>query len=147
MNRRVLHRAVVEALESRRLLAADLTAAITSTVPAVLPLAGNVMTVHVTNVGDTPAVGTVVTSMKFINVNDLSFVTLTPAHTDRRINLAPGAGLDVILKFNVPSLVTPGTYTLAAEADHDNGVAEVDESNNFSPAVNVVVAAPFVDLS
>ena len=53
--------------------------------------------------------------------------------------LAPGGSLSHLLTFQVPQ--TPGTYTLAAVADQFDEVAELDEANNWSHVVTLVVEA------
>jgi len=138
-----------ESLEPRTLLAADLIATILPPVPAALAPLGNTLSVKITNQGDSPAIASAVqTTLTFSKVSDpLTTTILTPAHSSRNINLAPGASLTLVLKFDVPSNLTDGDYIVYATADATNVVAESDETNNASAPIDVQVTAPFVDLS
>src|SRR2546423_4837091 len=139
----------MEALERRQLLAADLTAAFVGTIGSAVPLSGDVVTVKVTNIGDSPAIGTVDTTLLFNNLADpLTTTFFNAAHSTKPIKLAPGASTIVVLKFTIAQTqIADGVYTMTAEVDHNNTLVETDETNNKSDPVTVEILPPFVDLS
>lgn len=110
---------MLENLEGRLLLAADLAVSIVSgTGPDVLvPGDKGSITVHLANVGDTAAAG-----MVNLAINGSTDTTLDLADplfgslTGKKINLAPGAGVDVKINLTVPAAATPGDYYMLATA-------------------------------
>ena len=140
---------LIEPLEPRQLLTADLTGTFISKLPTALPLqATNHLTVRITNQGDALAAGP---------ANVLLYASTDPAldagdtlltTSKVKFHLKPGQSSNVVLKFTSPTTLSTGAYFLLAEVIDGSTITEQNTANNvFSTLATVVITAPFVDLS
>jgi hypothetical protein len=125
----------LEPLESRLLLAADLSGVITATTqldPGV-PTTAATATVQVRNQGDAQANATTQVAI-YASADatlDSSDVLLGTANT---ASLNVGQSRNVTVNFGIPNSLTPGSYNLLARVDATNIIAEgpAGEANNIS---------------
>jgi hypothetical protein len=133
---------MLEPLEGRLLLAADLTGAITANTlndPSV-PTNSEAVTVRVTNQGNSPAnsPSQVAVYASLDNALDATDVLLGTANAPNKI--AGGTFADVNVSLAIPSTLRAGTYTLLTKVDATNVIAESNENNNLvvGPNFNVI---------
>ncbi len=131
----------IEALETRRVLAADLSAEIISPAAGATLGAGteNRVVIAVTNSGTTG-----LTSRAGLALYASTDGTFDPASDTllgaRTISaLSAGERETEDIEFVLPSNLTAGTYQLFARVDGDNQHQESDETNNVSAAVSVTL--------
>ena len=69
-------------------------------------------------------------------------------NVSKKLKLKGGKSKKINIKFNYPTSLPDGNYSLLAVVDPGNSISESNESNNtgVSPAP-VTIAAPFIDLS
>jgi CARDB len=150
LNRATASARLMESLEPRQLLSADLSIAYVTQPPAsFLPGAKNKVVVQVTNVGDATATGNVLVNLlasadATLDVNDTSV-----ASANAKVNkLAVGKSQKITLTFNSPSNVADGNYFLLAHATGDAGIGDVNAANDVAAsAATVSIRQPFVDLA
>ncbi|MBL8042509.1 MAG: putative Ig domain-containing protein, partial [Nitrospira sp.] len=123
----------LEPLESRLLLAADLTGVVQSSAQIDPAVPGNAASavVQVQNIGNqranaTTQVGVYASLDATLGAGD---VLLGSANT---AGLNAGQSRNVTVNFTVPSGLTPSSYTLLAKVDNGNAIAENSEANNIS---------------
>lgn len=125
----------LEPLESRVLLAADLSSVVAATTqldPAV-PTNAATVTVQVLNIGDQPANATTQVAV-YASTDatlDSADVLLGTANTAA---LNVGQSRNVTVNLGIPNSITPGSYNLLARVDATNVIAEgpAGEANNTS---------------
>ena len=154
--RRFQTRPVLEALEHRRLLAADLSVVKTGPVGDVPAGATVTYTITVTNPGPDPATATLTDTIpiEFTSVNFTSSALLGATGNTASGTLAGGATLTDTLTLPVNSSVTytaTGTVSPSATGTLNNTaqISSADDTNpdnNISAAINTLVA-PIADLS
>ena len=131
---------VLEPLEARLLLAADLTSAITSTalIEPITPDDSGAVVAQVTNQGSTASKGKVEVGIYASQdqVFDSSDVLLGTGHTTGK--LTAGQSQPVTVNVLFPFTLTPGSYSLLSVADPANKQLESNEANNVGtgPAIN-----------
>jgi len=138
--------ALIEGLESRTLLSADLTATISIASPASHQVkqgqsAGLLVTIS--NVGDAPAKG----SLGFELGNSTSADGSSPTFGfsgKRSVNLAPGGHVTFNQSVKVPNGFTPGTYFSVVDVDPTNTFGETNLANNIAVSANTLaVLSPY----
>jgi large repetitive protein len=147
----------IEMLESRQLLAApDLTAAIVSLDSVVAR--GHQITVdfRITNSGNAP------TDQNWADRIWLSPTSTFDSKTATQIGWwwnsdvatlplaptpGPGNSYEISRSAGTSATLTTGTWYVFVETDLWNGVAESNETNNFSPAASITVIAPDIAMS
>jgi len=140
--------AVIESLECRRLLSADLSAQFVG-VPAVLAAEGTTqVTVRITNIGDAPAKGTA--SIQLIASADanLDAADALLAMANKKLNLKPGKASSMKVRVPAPRSLAGGDYILFAQVSGHATATDTRAENNIaaSPAA-VHVQNAFVDLA
>ena len=139
-----------EALESRQLLAADLTGTFAAAAPAEALVPGNraAITVTIGNDGDASTGPGRVEVFAFPaggSFDPESATLLGKRRSAQRI--APGGFWDVAVRLAVPPMLTPGAYQLAAVIDAADQTAEDDETNNTATSAAVEVKQLDFDLT
>jgi hypothetical protein len=137
---------IIESLEDRRLLSADLSAAFPGRLPAALPVDGtSVINVRLTNHGNSIAQGPVQVELfastdGTLDDGDLSLITKS-----LNVSLRPHAAQNVRLSFTTPTTLADGDYDLLAEVVGSPAVVGTPVVA-ASPAP-VEIQTPFSDLS
>lgn len=148
--RRARRAALVESLENRQLLAADLTGAFLGAFPSSLKLSGlNHVTVRVGNVGTSPAVGSVTVALYASSdaTLDSGDTALLPTVT-RNIRIAKDGGVNIPMKFNSPTGLADGNYYLLADITPSSSVGDGNPANNVvASSATTSIRAAFVDLT
>ena len=133
----------LEPLESRLLLAADLTGVVGATTlidPAVPTNAASAV-VQVQNIGNQNAPGSQVGVYASLDATlGAGDVLLGMANTT---GLTVGQSRNVTVGLTVPNSLTPGSYTLLAKVDNANAIAENSEANNVAIGGTINVAWQF----
>ncbi|MBS0195186.1 MAG: hypothetical protein JSR77_00350 [Planctomycetes bacterium] len=131
----------IEALETRRVLAADLSAEILSPVAGATLGAGteNRVVIAVTNSGTTGLASRAGLALyaSTDGTFDPASDTLLGARTISALSAGERETEDI--EFVLPTNLTAGTYQLFARVDGDNQHQESDETNNVSAAVSVTL--------
>jgi hypothetical protein len=140
---------VIETLESRRLLSADLSAQFAGKIPAILPAEGKTqITLRITNIGDAPAKGmaTIQLAASADSNLDASDVLLTT--TNKRLSLKPGKGMSVKLRVPAPRSLASGDYVLIAQVSGEATATDSKAENNIAASsASVQVQNAFVDFA
>ena len=141
--------AVIESLESRRLLSADLSAQFVGRLPDVLPAEGKTqVTVRITNVGDAPTKGTANIQLIASADANLDAADVLLATANKKLNVKPGKATTVKLRVPAPKSLASGDYVLFAQVSGQATATDSRAENNIaaSPAA-VHVQNAFVDLA
>lgn len=142
--------AIVEALEKRQLLSADLTAAFAGALPANFSLQKpNHIKILVTNAGDATATGPVNVALYASSdpTLDSSDTLLTPAIT-RTVRIGANKHFTQAFKFTTPTGLPDGGYYLLADMTPDSSIGDANSSNNVAASSTpVLYHAPYVDLN
>jgi hypothetical protein len=137
---------MIELLEDRRLLSADVSATFPGRLPAALPVDGtSVINVRFTNLGNSIARGPVQVELfastdGTLDNGDLSLITKS-----LNLQLRPRAAEDLRLSFPTPTTLADGDYDLLAEVVGSPAVAGTTVAE-VSPTP-VSIQTPFSDLS
>jgi hypothetical protein len=139
-------RFVLEPLENRMLLSADLTGVIGSAAlidPAVPTNTASAI-VQVRNIGNQQAnPSQVAIYSSFDTQLDNSDVLLGTTNVGK---LNAGASKDVTVDFTIPNTIDPGPYRLLAKVDNANAITENSETNNVAVGETLSVAWKFGDV-
>ncbi|HZL38085.1 MAG TPA: hypothetical protein VFC78_22405 [Tepidisphaeraceae bacterium] len=140
---------MIEALESRQLLSADLTGLFAGHVPAALPPGGmNHLSVVVRNVGDSPAKGPVTVQLYASadpTLDTGSDVLLGSA--TRGINIKAAGRAPVNIRFASPAGLGDGSFYLIAKVTGGAGIGDTNTANDVVTAsAPVTIRQPFVNL-
>ncbi len=137
---------MIERLEDRRMLSADLSATFPGRLPAALPVDGtSVINVHLTNHGSSIAQGTAQVELfastdAMLDAGDFPVVT-KPIH----VRLRPRGAENVRLSFATPTSLADGEYYLLAELQGSTAV--VGSPAVAASSAPVSIQSPFSDLS
>jgi hypothetical protein len=138
---------LIEALENRRLLSADLIGSFAGAVPGALPPGGaNHVTVRVSNPPGQTETGKLAVTLYLSQTPSLDSDALVLGAASRRVHLRAGQTAAFPFRFASPSAVSSGDDYLVARID---GPVNADGSANETIAVAphaVAVTQPFVDL-
>ena len=128
----------------------DLTVQIVSKLPAaVVGGAKGKVSVKVLNAsGASPVTGPVGISLFASADQSFSGDDTMVTNVSKKLKLKGGKSKKINIKFNYPTSLPDGNYSLLAVVDPGNSISESNEGNNtgVSPAP-VTIAAPFIDLS
>jgi hypothetical protein len=142
-------RAIVEAVESRLMLSADLATSFRGAVPETLsPLAKQKLTVRVSNVGDARATGAAAVTLFASADGSLGSDDARLGEAVRSLRLKPGKSANV--KLNIPASTLPaGSYTLLASVNTSSSpIADANPANDVTAAPKpVTVPEPTIDLT
>ena len=145
-----MSRAVIEPVEARRLLAADLTHALAGALPDSLPPGlTQKVTVRVANVGDTVAKGAASVALFASADPTLSGDDARLGDTVRSLKLKPGRTANVRIAVPPPTALATGAYTIfAAVHTGTSAVVDANPANDVVMATRTVsVAQPSIDLT
>jgi hypothetical protein len=128
----------------------DLTVQIVSKLPtAVVGGAKGKLSAKVANAsGASPVTGPVSISLYASSDQSFSGDDTLLTNVSKKLKLKGGKSKKVNFKFNYPTSLPDGNYSLLAVVDSSNSISESNENNNtgVSPTP-VTIAAPFIDLS
>src|SRR5688500_15467494 len=134
--------AVIETVEPRRLLAADLAPSISGSLPDSLPPGlTQKITVRVANVGDAVAKGAASVALFASADATLSDDDARLGEAVRSLKLKPGKTANVKIAVPSPTTLAAGQYTLFAAVE--TGSSAIDDAN---PANDVVTAPTMVSV-
>jgi hypothetical protein len=140
-----------EQLESRQLLAADLSGTFSGALPAaLLPGGKNKLVLRLVNGGDADVSGTAVGVSLFASTNatlDGADISIASVTTKKLKLKAAGGGTNVNFAFASPTNVPDGNYFLIGQIDTGSVLAENSEDNNVASTSAIEIRQPFVDLS
>ena len=139
---------VIESLESRRLRSADLTAEFSSAIPTELSSAdNNHVAIAVINDGDASASGKVDVSL-YLSPQPQAGTgdDMLLARATRSVNLKPGHGRNIGLRFAGPSAAADGNYSLFADIN-SSAISNVTATDIVTGSSPVVVQQPQADLT
>lgn len=151
MNRRARKNNVaplIELLESRAMLAADLTAAFSAPTVGVSVNSGQAqaVTLHVQNDGDAQTSKFKVDF--YLYQGEFSTAGLTPvASYTRNPPLKANASFDAVVAVPIPANTLAGQYRIAAVVDAGLSVTESNEDNNTTSTPTINVTQPDYDLT
>lgn len=140
---------VVERLEGRRLLSADLAPAFVGNVPGTLPPAvKKEVTVRVANRGNATAAGAVTVRLFASADAALDAADMPLGQTTKSLKLKAGGGKALKVRITPPAGLASGNYSLLAQVETAAAGSNADPANDVaaSPAP-VAVQEPFVDLT
>lgn len=142
-------RSVIEALENRQLLSADLVGVFAGKELAAFSVSkANKMAVRVSNVGDALAKGSVNVTL-YTSTDaalDAGDTALVPGLV-KSVNLKPGKGATLKLKVATPN-ITDGNYYILANVVPGAEIGDANLANNVAVTPSPVqIRQPFVDLT
>lgn len=140
---------VVEAIESRTLLSADLAPSFARPLPSVLsPGSTHKVSVRVANVGDSRAQGAAAVSLIASADGVLDETDVRLGDAVRSLKLKPGKAANVKISVPAPTSLVAGEYVVfAAVTTTSSSIQDVNPANDVAPASGAVfVEAPSIDL-
>jgi hypothetical protein len=141
-------RHLVERLEPRQFLAADLTASFLTSPAAALAGTSQAVTLSVANTGDARAKGSMTVAYYAAldgDPFDPGTATLLKRAT-RSVTINAGATLSVTDTLPISVALPAGSYRIYAVIDADGKIAEGNESNNTAQSPTLAIAQPDYDL-
>jgi hypothetical protein len=139
-------RNLIESLESRYLLSADLAIAFSGRSPTSIPAAGhNHVTVELSNHGDAAAAGSATVQLYAADTQTVDANSILLGSAKLNLKLAAGKSIKSTISFNSPTTVNTGTHFLLAQVTPS--FADSNPANNVVAASGVRFTLPYVDLT